>query len=94
MEHIRTASSQQLYSNILLPSAMILIWFFFNVTTVVLNKYLYVFYEFNFPFSLTAVHMFVCFLGSLTVLRLFPNDRFKYQPISFEVWKKAVLVLA
>lgn len=38
--------------------------YFANVSTVILNKYIYVFLDFKFPLTLTAVHMLVCAVGS------------------------------
>jgi drug/metabolite transporter (DMT)-like permease len=40
------------------------VWFIANISTVVLNKAIYVYLDFKYPFTLTAVHMAVNSLGS------------------------------
>jgi len=49
----------------------ILSWYGTNIFTVVLNKYLFQMINFTFPLTLTAIHMLVCSIGSVFVLRLF-----------------------
>jgi len=49
----------------------ILSWYATNIFTVVLNKYLFQIIDFKFPLTLTAIHMFICTIGSVLVLRIF-----------------------
>jgi len=49
----------------------VLSWYATNIFTVVLNKYLFQIIQFTFPLTLTAVHMLVCSIGSVIVLRIF-----------------------
>lgn len=48
----------------------ILSWYATNIFTVVLNKYLFQIISFTFPLTLTAIHMLICSIGSLVVLRI------------------------
>eukprot|EP01100_Stratorugosa_tubuloviscum_P003465 TRINITY_DN1844_c4_g1_i1.p1 TRINITY_DN1844_c4_g1~~TRINITY_DN1844_c4_g1_i1.p1 ORF type:complete len:320 (-),score=73.87 TRINITY_DN1844_c4_g1_i1:144-1103(-) len=59
----------------------IILWFIPNVTTVILNKYIFRDLEFIFPLSLTFIHMFICFIGAFLCLRVFKF--FNYNPIPF-----------
>lgn len=47
------------------------IWMVMNIATVILNKYLFQELHFNYPISLTIVHMVTCSVGSFLVLRTF-----------------------
>eukprot|EP01111_Echinosteliopsis_oligospora_P004415 TRINITY_DN1710_c0_g1_i1.p1 TRINITY_DN1710_c0_g1~~TRINITY_DN1710_c0_g1_i1.p1 ORF type:complete len:357 (+),score=57.94 TRINITY_DN1710_c0_g1_i1:264-1334(+) len=64
-------------SSILLDPAVtrgafaILSWYATNIFTVILNKYLFQMISFTFPLTLTAIHMFICSIGSILVLRIF-----------------------
>lgn len=49
----------------------ILAWYTTNIFTVVLNKYLFQIIEFTFPLTLTAIHMLICSIGSVLVLKVF-----------------------
>ncbi|KAL0487948.1 UDP-galactose transporter [Acrasis kona] len=76
----------------LVPAVAIGIWYFFNVTTLLFNKYLFKVAHFNFPFTLTFIHMFLCSVGALLALRVF-----KFQPvqtISNSSWMKKILPLS
>ncbi|EGG24628.1 natural resistance-associated macrophage protein [Cavenderia fasciculata] len=44
-----------------------------NISTLILNKYIFATYNFTYPFTLTAIHMFVCWLGARTVLKHFSH---------------------
>lgn len=46
----------------------ILAWYATNVTTVILNKYIFKFLEFTFPITLTAIHMMICSLGAYATI--------------------------
>lgn len=52
-------------------AVLILAWLGATVTTVILNKYIFQTMEWQYPISLTVVHMIVCVLGSLLTLRVF-----------------------
>lgn len=39
-----------------------------NITTLVLNKWLFVWVKFTYPLTLTALHMFACTVGSVIIL--------------------------
>jgi solute carrier family 35 protein E3 len=69
-------------------------WYLFNVTTVVLNKYLYQVLGFKYPFSLTTIHMIVCFIGSFIALRTMSLPQFPFKKISNEVYLWKVLPLS
>mmetsp|Transcript_43737 Transcript_43737/g.110278 ORF Transcript_43737/g.110278 Transcript_43737/m.110278 type:complete len:224 (-) Transcript_43737:118-789(-) len=57
----------------------VLAWYIPNICTLLLNKHLYANVGFNFPFSLTAIHMAFCFVGSFFCLRVF--KLFQFTPI-------------
>jgi len=42
----------------------ILVWYFFNITTLLMNKYIFQMWHFRFPMFLTLVHMLVSAVGS------------------------------
>lgn len=69
-------------------------FYLFNVTTVVLNKYLYQVLHFQYPFALTAIHMFVCYIGSFCALRIFTLKQFPFKVIKSEVYMYRVLPLS
>lgn len=49
--------------------AVILGWLSATVTTVVLNKHIFQFMKWQFPLTLTIVHMVICAIGSFLFLR-------------------------
>jgi len=69
-------------------------FYLFNVTTVVLNKYLYQVLNFQYPFALTAVHMIVCFIGSFLALRVFTIKQFPFKTIKNDAYVSRVLPLS
>jgi hypothetical protein len=53
----------------------LLLWYSVNISTVILNKWLYQQHSFHFPLFLTSMHMLACLVLSafvLHVLRLVP----------------------
>jgi len=76
----------------LVPAVAIGIWYFFNVTTLLFNKYLFKVAHFNFPFTLTFVHMLLCSVGAFFALKVF-----KFQPVQTvkkETWTRKLLPLS
>jgi len=49
----------------------IVMWFVMNISTLILNKYIFTSLQFTYPLSLTAVHMATCFAGAILTLRVF-----------------------
>ncbi|KAK5578337.1 hypothetical protein RB653_008007 [Dictyostelium firmibasis] len=47
------------------------LWFILNISTLILNKYIYSSLYFYYPITLTAIHMFICWIGSVVVLRVY-----------------------
>ncbi|KAM9975843.1 hypothetical protein ACTFIW_013235 [Dictyostelium discoideum] len=47
------------------------LWFILNISTLILNKYIYSSLYFYYPITLTTIHMFVCWIGSVAVLRVY-----------------------
>ncbi|GAM21406.1 hypothetical protein SAMD00019534_045810, partial [Acytostelium subglobosum LB1] len=66
-------------------------WFVMNISTLILNKYIYVSLHFTYPVSLTAIHMMVCSIGSYLVLRVF--EMTPLVPISMREQLKTILPL-
>eukprot|EP00899_Mesostigma_viride_P023219 jgi/Mesvir1/4081/Mv11446-RA.1 len=48
----------------------VLQWWFFNVLTVILNKYLFQVYEFHFPLTLSTIHFVVSSIGAFVVIKV------------------------
>jgi len=71
-------------SSTITATIAILSWYTTNIFTVVMNKYLFQMIEFNYPFTLTAIHMLINTIGSLIALKTFrvvpfmpvPQERF------------------
>eukprot|EP01112_Ceratiomyxa_fruticulosa_P012178 TRINITY_DN3361_c0_g1_i2.p1 TRINITY_DN3361_c0_g1~~TRINITY_DN3361_c0_g1_i2.p1 ORF type:complete len:328 (-),score=45.02 TRINITY_DN3361_c0_g1_i2:53-1036(-) len=68
------------------------VWMLMNVSTVILNKYIYQVFNFKYPFSLTGVHMAVCFIGAFILLRV--TKTFPMQPISSNEITRRILPLS
>jgi len=49
----------------------IVMWFVMNISTLILNKYIFTSLQFTYPFTLTAVHMGTCFIGAVLTLKVF-----------------------
>eukprot|EP01102_Stenamoeba_stenopodia_P001505 TRINITY_DN112_c0_g1_i2.p1 TRINITY_DN112_c0_g1~~TRINITY_DN112_c0_g1_i2.p1 ORF type:complete len:348 (+),score=33.25 TRINITY_DN112_c0_g1_i2:227-1270(+) len=60
----------------------IVLWYVPNIATLVTNKYVYDSLHFKFPLTLTAIHMLICFLGSLICAHGFAL--FKVVPLKFK----------
>eukprot|EP00898_Chlorokybus_atmophyticus_P005310 jgi/Chlat1/5780/Chrsp387S05506 len=69
-----------------LLAAAVLQWWFFNVVTIILNKYIFAIMTFRFPMTLTMIHFSVCSACAYLVLRTFqlkpltevmPGDRLR-----------------
>lgn len=71
--------------------AIVLGWFGANVTTVILNKYIFQKLLWTFPVTLTIVHMVTCLLGSVLVLKIFRVTPFVH--LDWREWRNGVLPL-
>eukprot|EP01122_Echinamoeba_exundans_P011230 TRINITY_DN4397_c0_g1_i1.p1 TRINITY_DN4397_c0_g1~~TRINITY_DN4397_c0_g1_i1.p1 ORF type:complete len:327 (+),score=58.55 TRINITY_DN4397_c0_g1_i1:124-1104(+) len=67
-------------------------WFVANVTTVILNKFIFQTYGFTYPLLLTVTHMVVCTIGSYLILRVIRPSMFIH--IDWNEYKNGVLPLA
>eukprot|EP00698_Gefionella_okellyi_P022702 TRINITY_DN7558_c0_g1_i4.p1 TRINITY_DN7558_c0_g1~~TRINITY_DN7558_c0_g1_i4.p1 ORF type:complete len:337 (+),score=48.75 TRINITY_DN7558_c0_g1_i4:56-1066(+) len=68
------------------------LWFFFNLLTVVGNRWLFQDYHFSYPLTLTAIHMMCCFVGAFFLLKVFNLQPFK--EVSREQYMRRILPLA
>ncbi|KAF2075908.1 hypothetical protein CYY_002799 [Polysphondylium violaceum] len=46
-------------------------WFVLNISTLILNKFIFSTLLFSYPITLTAIHMLICSIGSILVLRVY-----------------------
>eukprot|EP00850_Spirogloea_muscicola_P008845 SM000048S16557 [mRNA] locus=s48:438708:439210:+ [translate_table: standard] len=61
----------------LFSTLAVLQWWLWNVSLVLLNKWIFQMYGFTFPFTLTAIHFLICYGGAhvaLRVCRSWPNS--------------------
>jgi len=70
----------------------ILLWYTFNISTLLLNKYIFQIIDFHLPLSLTLVHMCYCSLGATLVLRVF--KLMPFEPVDNASYKKKIIPLA
>ncbi|EGC35066.1 hypothetical protein DICPUDRAFT_92094 [Dictyostelium purpureum] len=54
-----------------LAGASLSLWFVLNISTLILNKYIYSSLYFYYPITLTAIHMLLCWVGSVFVLKVY-----------------------
>jgi len=69
-------------------------WMVMNISTIILNKFIYQAFLFNYPMSLTAVHMITCSIGSFVALRIFhtiPLIHLSWDEITYKVFPLSVL---
>eukprot|EP00002_Diphylleia_rotans_P003627 TRINITY_DN12509_c0_g1_i6.p1 TRINITY_DN12509_c0_g1~~TRINITY_DN12509_c0_g1_i6.p1 ORF type:complete len:272 (+),score=49.77 TRINITY_DN12509_c0_g1_i6:46-861(+) len=59
-----------LVNNHFKQASSLFVWFVFNASTVIFNKYLYEAYDFRFPITLTAIHMLTSSLMAFLFLRV------------------------
>lgn len=79
-------------SPVLKTGFFIAVWYLFNLLTVLGNKYLFNFYHFVYPFSLTAIHMVCCFIGAVILLKGVQWQPFK--EVTREHYFRKILPLA
>ena len=66
-------------------------WFGANVSTVILNKYIFKTLGWMYPVSLTIVHMVTCLIGSILALKVMRITPFVN--LSWKEWSRGVVPL-